>query len=389
MQWIVSHEATVHCHFNKTIDRTMNFQYLKRFVLLLAVLGAFSALNSCGDDTTVDDSGFDRKALLEDVGTNLIIPNFEALQSSVQALSSTTATFTTNPTEANLQSVRQSWVQAVTDFQHCSAFGFGPGNLPLGSFATVLGVFPVDEDQVEQNILDPNFNLTATFDRDVRGFFAVEYLIYGNGQTDAEIISSFSQDRKDYLLLIVGELESVFNTIASEWNGTYLQEFINNDGTSAGSSISLLYNEFLKDYENIKNFKIELPSGLTAGQEEIRPELVEAYYSGISRSLIVENFESSKNIWYGRTKAGQNFSGFKEYVESVVEGPVLVNTTIEAIGRIDAAIAALPQGKFSDHVGGEEAVALRNELQSNTANFKSSMSSLLGISITFNSGDGD
>ncbi|MFT6998757.1 MAG: hypothetical protein ACJAQ4_002520 [Cryomorphaceae bacterium] len=32
---------------------------------------------------------------------------------------------------------------------------------------------------------------------------------------------------------------------------------------------------------------------------------------------------------------------------------------------------------------------LRNELQSNTANFKSSMSSLLGISITFNSGDGD
>ena len=72
-----------------------------------------------------------------------------------------------------------------------------------------------------------------------------------------------------------------------------------------------------------------------------------------------------------------------------MEGPALVATTIEAIGRIDTAIAALPQGRFSKNVGGQEVETLRDELQSNTANFKSSMSSLLGISITFNSGDGD
>ena len=367
----------------------MKFQYVKRFVALLAVTAAFSvALNSCGgDDNELEETGFDRKILLEDVGTNLIIPNLEKLQGSVQALSATASAFSQDPNEANLQALRQNWVQAATDFQHCSAFGFGPGSLPLGSFSSVLGAFPVDEAQVEQNIGDPNFSLASTFDRDVRGLFVAEYLIYGNGQTNTEIIAGFSQERKDYLLLIVEELESTLNTMVSEWNDSYLQEFIANDGTSAGSSVSLLYNAFVSDYENLKNFKIELPAGLTAGQEGVQPELVEAYYSGISRSLIAEHFENSKNIWYGRTKDDQNFTGFKEYVESVVEGPELVATTIEAIGEIDADIAALPQGRFSEHVGSPEAEALRDELQSNTANFKSSMSSLLGISITYNSGD--
>lgn len=355
-----------------------------------ALIAAISIV-SCDDSNDGEDMtvGFDRGAMLESVADNIIIPNFQSLQSSVNALATATDDFTKSTSEENLTALRATWTQAVIDHQHCSAFGFGPASLLLGSYATVLGVFPVSEDKIEANMLDANFDLANSFDRDVRGFYTVEYLIYGNSDNDADLIASFDQNRKDYLMLIVNELKTNFDNIVAEWTGSYRQEFIDSNGTAAGSSISLYYNEFVKDYENLKNFKLELPAGLTAGQEGDDGSLVEAFYSGISRDLVVEHFESSKNIWFGVSRNGTASIGFEEYLETVVGGPELVASTKEAISVIDNAIENLPQGRLSDHVGGDEVKILRDELQANTANFKSSLSSLLGISITFNSGDGD
>lgn len=345
-------------------------------------------LVSCSDSDDPVDPDFDRKGMLESVANNLIVPNFESLQSRVTGLSNAADAFIQNTTEENLVALRSAWIEAVKDHQHCSAFGFGPANLLLGPYASVLGAFPISEEKVEQNILNPSFDLANSFDRDVRGFYAVEYLIYGNGISDNEIVAGFDQERKDYLSLIIAELKATFDNIVNEWNSSYLNEFVNSDGTAAGSSISQYYNEFVKDYEIIKNFKVELPAGLSAGQG-VDGSLVEAYYSGISRDLIVEHFQSSKNIWFGLSRNGQQIVGFEEYLESVVGGPQLVMTSKEAISRIDNAISAIPQGRLSDNIEVEGVKVLRDELQSNTANFKSSMSSLLGISITFNSGDGD
>lgn len=376
----------------KRINKTdMKPNFIK--TLKMSVVAAFCslALVSCNDDDTdnIPGSDFDRETMLQDVGTNFIVPNFESLQSSVNSLSTVTNEFTQNTNEENLTAMRIAWKQAVTDHQHCSAFSFGPGELLLGPYAAVLGAFPVSEEKIEANMLNPNFDLPNSFDRDVRGFYTVEYLIYGDGLSDAEIVAGFDQNRKDYLLLILSELKSSFDNIVAEWNNSYLQSFIKNDGTSAGSSISLYYNAFIQDYENLKNFKVELPAGLSAGQPSSDGSLVEAYYSGISSELIVAHFENSKNCWFGLSRNGMELIGFEEYLQDVIGGSELIETTKDAIFRIDEAIANLPDGSLSENVTSQEVEILRNELQSNTANFKSSMSSLLGISITFNSGDGD
>jgi hypothetical protein len=103
----------------------------------------------------------------------------------------------------------------------------------------------------------------------------------------------------------------------------------------------------------------------------------------------VEHFENSKNIWLGLSRSGQDIIGFEEYLESVVGGTELIANTRDALDQIDMAMANIPQGRLSDYVGSDQVKTLRDQLQANTANFKSSISSLLGISITFNSGDGD
>lgn len=371
------------------MEKRIKFKGVYLSLVVAGLLATFTMLVSCSNEEDIDQAGFDRSAMLSEYATNLIIPNFQELQASVDELNKAVVAFSESQNMTNMEAMQTRWAEAVRDFQHCSAFGFGPGSLPLGSFATVIGVFPVDETQVEMNIQDPEFNLAATFDRDVRGFYTVEYLIYGENRSKEEIVNAFDANRIAYLLTIMGEIKTTVDDIVSEWEGSYFEEFTTNDGTSAGSPVSLMYNEFVKDYENLKNFKVELPAGLTAGQASPNPRLVEAYYSGISSDLIREHFESSKNIWYGQSRGGEDFTGFEEYLASAVGGPELIETTKAKITEIDAAIAAIPSGELSDHVGSTEVQTLRDQLQSNTANFKSSMSSLLGISITFNSGDGD
>jgi len=364
----------------------------RKYLASLALTTLFVStlfFSSCNESETSSNDAFDRGLLLENIANQLIVPNFEQLQSSVENLTIAVSTFNQISSETNLNALREAWTTAVKDYQHCSAFGFGPGSLPLGPFATVIGVFPVNESQVEANIINPDFDLQTSFFRDIRGFYTIEYLIYGNGTSDADLISGFDTHRKTYLNLVTTEIESIIDGIVSEWNSTYLQAFTSNTGTSAGSPISSLYNEFVKDYENLKNFKVELPAGLTAGQSGSDPTLVEAYYSGISTDLITAHFQNSKNIWAGRSRTGADFVGFEEYLEEVVGGEDLIAMTNQSINEIDAAIAAIPSGPLADHVESTEVATLRNVLQSNTANFKSSLSSLIGISITFNSGDGD
>lgn len=368
--------------WNKYEGRTSRSLFL---IALVAMLGLFS----CDPDEDMTDPGFDRVPMLTSVADDLIIPNFESLQASVNAVSVAVDSFVQTTSVLNLISLRNAWVEAVTDHQHTSAFGFGPAELFLGPYAEVLGAFPVSETGIEQAMLDANLDLANSFARDIRGFYAVEYLIYGNGFTDAQIVDGFNQDRKNFLQLITAELKTTIDNIVSEWKSSYRDEFIASDGTAAGSSISLYYNEFVKDYENLKNFKLELPAGLSAGQSGPDGSLVEAFYSGISRDLVVEHFTNSKNIWTGRSRAGQDIIGFEAYLATVVGGPDLVTQAREAVTRIDNAIANLPTGRLADHVASAEVETLRDELQANTANFKSSTSSLLGIDITFNSGDGD
>jgi len=368
-----------------------NITYLTKHYYFAALFIVLVTFTSCDDDdleNNIPSSDFDRVSMLKTIAENLIIPNFEELQASVNTLSSVATEFSVNPNQVGLNNLRDAWTESVIDHQHCSAFGFGPADLLLGEYAKVLGAYPIDKDQVEANIVDSDFVLANTFDKDIRGFYTVEYLIYGSGLTDAEIISGFDQERMDFLLSIIAELKESFDGIVNEWKTDYLEDFTTNNSISTGSPMQVYYNGFVKDYENIKNFKLELPGGLSAG-ESPDPSLVEAFYSGISGRLIAENWENIKNIYFGRTRNGDEIIGFDQYVASVEGGSTVVTETQTAIAAIDEDVVALPPDPLSARITDQAVADLVNSLQDNTANFKANIFSLLGLEVSFNSGDGD
>lgn len=367
----------------------MNRRLYPTAVLLAMLVGVISCEES---DAPIKDS-FDRSEMLENMAQNLIIPAYTDLQTRVSTLESSAVGFTQNPDLNSLQDLQADWQAAYASWQFANAFNFGPAGEEgiRRSLLEEVGTFPVSVEKIETAIIgSPDFN---DFNRDARGFLAVEYLIFGTENGNSAVVEAFSsQNRKDFLLGAVSDIDRRIGEVLSAWNGGYASEFTQNEGTDVGSSTSMLYNEFVRSFESAKNFKLGLPLGRRPGQTQSEPQLVEAYYSGKSVEMLGLHLTAIENSWHGRSRQGQNGPGFREYLETVEGGQALIEATETQLAEVKAALEDLPETPdLAEQVQISPAPAdrLHTELQKHTRFFKSDMSSLLGISITFSSGDGD
>jgi len=185
-------------------------------------------------------------------------------------------------------------------------------------------------------------------------------------------------------------------TVLGQWQGAYGTSFINNDGAQAGSSISDLYNSFVFHFETMKNYNLGLPMGKRAGQVNSEPSKVEGYYSGYSTALLKAKYTALRHLWFGYARlslaTSLSANGFKEYILSVENGPRLAQDTELQWNVIGTGISTIDaQVPLHTMIIGQssqlEQIFL--EMTKHTRFIKSEMSSLLGISITYASGDGD
>ncbi|TAE00217.1 MAG: hypothetical protein EAZ97_06595 [Bacteroidetes bacterium] len=358
-------------------------------------LGFFiiNAFFSCQKNNDAGKADFDRKAMLENFANNLIIPAYTDLQGKISVLQAATNQFTQNPDQNKLLVLQNAWEETYVAWQFANAYNFGVAAEEglKNSLINEIGTFPVNETKINANIANNNTNLTDP-NRDARGFLAAEYLIFDQKNNQNTILNNFSDaKRKSYLLALVNHLKSKTDEIILAWNG-YKSSFVANAGTDVGSSTSQFYNEFVKSYESIKNYKVALPLGKSLGQTQALPNRVEAFYSGKSLKMINEHLTAIENIWYGKAKNGQEGIGFKKYLESVEGGNALILSTQSQFLAVKNAFAKIPQNVSLSQQITESPKNIENfyvELQKLNRFLKSDLSSLLGIAITYSSGDGD
>lgn len=363
---------------------------------LILVLGLIVTTVACNDNNkeNIDSGNFDRSIMLANYADNLIIPSYNTLLTKVDVLKQNISLITKpESTVEQLLQARESWVELATQWQFCNSYNFGPaGEMGIKKgLNEEIATFPVAETKLI-NFINANDTAFANFDRDTRGIYAIEYLLYTPGLSNNQILDSIKNNtnRINYLNALVGSVHKNVAEVVSQWSA-YRSNFISNNGTDIGSSSSILYNEFLKSYEGLKNFKFGIPLGRRPGQTEPLPQQVEAYYSGISSSLAKQHWLSVKNIWEGMAANAADGPGFKEYLQNVPGGNDLISSTQTQVAAVDAKLNLLPANKLSDAISQQFNVVddVHNELQKTTRFFKSDMSSLLGIAITYSSGDGD
>lgn len=363
-----------------------------RFIALLVSLATLGLVACNGDRNNNDLDSFDRAALLDHYAKNIIIPAYNTLAEKTLTLQGAANSFRGDFTAAKLQTIRNAWKEAVLSWQNANHFNFGPAGeegLRKGLIEE-LGTFPAAVNKIESSVSTGQWN-TSDFNRDARGLLAIEYLLYGENQSDTQIIAAFAATPKrgEFLLALTEDVHKRVTAVQRNWE-TYQAEFVKNAGTDVGSSTSMLYNEFVRSYEALKNFKVGVPLGKRAGQIKTEPQLAEAYYSGSSLELLRTHFNAVESLWYGRAMV--NGPGFKNYLESTVGGKELVASTEAQLSAVKQALSAIPATpSMAEQIKTSPAKleALHTELQKLTRFFKSDMSSLLGIAITFSSGDGD
>ena len=370
------------------------FKKIKTSLFIFGLLlGGSMLFWACSKSTENDPkaTGFDRKEMLRQYADNTIKPRFGALQAGVNSLQTATQVFVSQPNASNLDALQKTWVSTYQTWQSANGFNFGPAaekGLVKG-LVEEIGTFPVSATKIENVVKGGQFNFN-NFDRDARGFLAVEYLIFN--QAPAEVVKQFAEkNRRDFLVAAVGNVKTRVDAVVNEWGG-YQSEFVANDGTDVGSSTSAIYNEFVRNYEAIKNFKVGLPLGKRPGQVRAEPDKVEGFYSGESLRFMKANLEAVESFYYGRASDRKDGVGFKEYLATVEGGNALIISTEAQLLAVKKSLDAVPANvPFAQTVvrTPASADALHTELQKHTRFFKSDMSSVLGIAITFASGDGD
>lgn len=357
---------------------------MKKIFILLCI--GWIGLVGCeeGENNKKKDA-FDRKIMLENYASKIIIPSYEKLKEHTSRLQQALNTLGDAPTLTNLEVAQKTWKEAYLAWQSANAFNFGPAESSFGTLLDEIGTFPCSVSKIE-NYISRGDNSFQNFDRDARGFIAIEYLIFSIENRQEAILSLLqnSTNRRAYLKALGMRLHNEVSKVSTAWS-SFKNDFIKNSGTDAGSSTAELYNEFVKSYESIKNFKIGLPAGKRPGQTKTEPHLVEAYYSGTSVEMLKAHFQAIEKIWRGEGV------GFRDYLMTVEGGKNLVTATEAQLLTTQQAIAELPTGRLSETIekNFSKVSKVHEELQRLTRFFKSDMSSLLGISITYDSGDGD
>ncbi|HRK05422.1 MAG TPA: imelysin family protein [Chlorobiota bacterium] len=361
---------------------------MKNLIILVA---AAVVLTACGGTDNGPDDGFDRTTMLTSLADGLIIPSYNELDSDVAALESAVTSLTAAPSPANLNAAQVAFVASAMSFQWVVSYDFGPADNVFGDLDDVVGTFPANSSVIDSRILTGD-TTTADFQHDVRGFAALDYLLFGGDNTALVDVLQGAEgaNRRAYLNSIVRHLRTNVQRVSTAWS-TYRSEFINRNGTDVGSSSSVLFNSMNMSHELAKNFKVGLPGGFRAGQVSPEPRRVEAYYSGISTDLLREHVKAIRSIWEGRNKDGQSLTGFRAWLTKVPGGDRLIVDTETQLDVVQTSLENLGSSKLADLCDQRDSRVntLHTELQKLTRFYKSELSSLLGLSITYSSGDGD
>jgi len=370
----------------------------------LAVVMLGLCLVACGGadrvaQTPTAAATFERRAMLENLATQLVQPGHEALRVRLNELVAVTLAFTADPTPATLDAVQASWLQA-----NLARMAVLPYNFDWVADSLIhnrLDTRPARVDFVNSELLAGDAPLTAEYLDSLGsssvGLGVMEYLLFDPAGGDAAILAAFTTGegaarRRELLYALAAALPPRADEIIAIWSPegeNYHQIFVDADAASGDiwGSINLLTNHMLAVTEEIIGDRLGQPLGKRSNGQ-VRPDLVEAPYSGASRERIIATVEALRQTYRGGE--GLGFDDYLDFLGATYgDGPL----SAEVNARFERALTALQAIE-----GPLETAVVENPAQVEAAYqavrelmtiIKVDMINQMGLTMTFSDSDGD
>ncbi len=374
--------------------RTNRYNMVKKSLLFIFTAIVIIACGGGGDEgggSSTDD--FDRGAMLVHLADDIIIPAFEDLEGDLTDLVSATEVFTETPNEANLIALKTSWLAAYKTWQYVEMFNIGAAEELNYSF--FVNIYPVSVTEVENNITNGSYDLTAAANYDAQGFPAIDYLLYGLAEDSSGVLEKYTTydnaaAYKLYLTDVVGRIKDLTTTILDDWNSSYRDEFVASTANTATSSFNKLINDFVFYYEKgLRANKVGIPTG----EFSINPipETVEAFYNQeVSKELALEAFTAVKDFFNGKNYNGTTSTlGFKAYLE-YLDNDELLSSITSQFAIAEASLNDLEDNFVTQIAADNTKMELAyEELQKLVVLFKVDMLQAFNVSVDYIDGDND
>ncbi len=273
----------------------------------LALVLMVSQLVSCFNQP------FDRKAMLESLGSDVIIPSYRWFSDETAALVSSAKSFCSNPTASSLEAFQTQWESAQVPWTQMEVADFGPYAEQPWRIGPKVDSWPVREDTIEENLAgaEPlDASRVSTLGASSRGLPALEYLIFdpeGVHTALAKFEDEGGARRCEYAIGLSEDLHASAEAMVTAWShdgDDYLGALVASGEPGApfmsvSDASNEIINQMLSLTETIMRSKLGQPLGLESGGEA-RPDQVESRYSGHSIRDILANLDGLENLYRGR-----------------------------------------------------------------------------------------
>ncbi len=372
---------------------------MKKLLCFLSIVLLVSIIYACSDDgpTEPGSSDFNRQAMLVNWADHIIIPAFTAFAGDTDPLKTAAENFSSDPTQQNLDALRDAWEAAYLSFQQVSMFEIGRA-MEI-RFRDNLNIYPTDPEKIHNNIEGGAYNLELPSLNDSQGFPALDYLLYGLDNSDTGILAFYTagpdaEGYRTYITDLATRIDDLTNEVLNHWENTFRDEFVNNSGSGVNASVDMMVNDYIFYYEKALRYgKVGLPAGVFSGTPSSMH--VEAYYrKDLSKTLLLEAIDAVQNFFNGRhynsETVGESLKSYLDFLNTMKQGTdlgTLINNQFEsARSEVQALNDNFVEQVETDNSG---MLMAYEELQMNVVNMKVDMLQALNISVDYVDADGD
>lgn len=247
--------------------------------LIMVVMAATLLLVGCEGEAT-DPQGEENsyvELLTQQVDAN-IIPAAETYVKELEELRAAVEAIALQPSNELLGDLHGAYTAAYLDYQRLAVHNyFATVNQGL---VTTTNLYPVDTVLLAELIAERAYAFNTTAQMRANGFPALDYLLFGGAALEEWAAGTPTHD---YVSALLTAMLDKAVAIRDNWSGSLRENFINNGGTSLGSSISVQLNEsviYLEDH--VRENKVGIPIGRLGPLDspiEADSTKIEAYYA--------------------------------------------------------------------------------------------------------------